>query len=113
MKVLIIDDDDGIRIILSKQLERLGHEADEADDGETGLVKIKNNKYDLIITDLMMNRMNGDELLRNIKDIDIPKVVLTGCNSHDEIVKSVGGLCDKIIYKPWKIKQIEKILESL
>ena len=65
-RVLVVDDEDGVRIILKRYLSQMGLEVDEACEGEAALEKIKSRDYFGVITDLKMPRMNGIELIRTL-----------------------------------------------
>ena len=64
--ILIVDDDDGVRYVLRRVLAA-GHDVIEARDGEEALRIYHREKPDLVITDLSMPGMNGDELIRKLK----------------------------------------------
>lgn len=77
-KVAIIEDDLFIRRLYKNKLSQAGYEVMEADDGEAGLELIKNNKQDLVLLDITMPRMNGFELLgelRKLSDFAGTKVI--------------------------------------
>ena len=65
-KILIIDDERGIRNTLREILADEGHEVEVAEDGKQGLVMAQNKAYDLIFSDIKMPEMDGIELLENI-----------------------------------------------
>jgi CheY-like chemotaxis protein len=68
-RALIIDDEPGIRTILNDYLSKFGLVVDEADDGQTGLEKVKKQKYDYIFTDLKMLNMSGDIFIKQAQQI--------------------------------------------
>ncbi len=75
MKILIVDDQDSMRKALSKIIQELGvKDIVEADDGDTALPKLKEEKIDAIISDVHMKRMSGIELLKAVRnDPDLKK----------------------------------------
>lgn len=81
-KILIIEDEVNIRRVLGKILleENMGYEVEEAEDGVSGLNKIKNTDYDLVLCDIKMPKMDGVELLEAVKKIkpEIPMVMISG-----------------------------------
>ena len=80
MKVLVIDDEEGIRIVYEEFLGMLGHEADVAADGATGLALLQRHVYDLVITDVVMPGMSGvafAEVMRQ-RYPDTPLIVISG-----------------------------------
>jgi CheY-like chemotaxis protein len=78
--VLLVDDDPTIRINLSMQLEEAGFEADQAEDGIEGLVKLRHKLPNVIISNLMMPRMSGIEFISVVRRRfpSIPVIVLSG-----------------------------------
>src|SRR5213075_2306956 len=73
-KILVIDDDLAIRVLLQAVLKRMRFEVELAEDGAVGLERIrKNGQYDLILLDLMMPKVNGYELIDRLGE-DFPAV---------------------------------------
>ena len=66
-KILIIDDERSIRNAIREILEYEKFEVDEAEDGLQGVVKVKGGKYDVILCDIKMPKMDGTEVLERIK----------------------------------------------
>ncbi|HEX6179175.1 MAG TPA: response regulator, partial [Thermoanaerobaculia bacterium] len=68
-RILVIDDDLAIRVLLQAVLKRMKFEVDLAEDGLAGLEKVRGNgSFDLILLDLMMPRLNGYEFIEKIKE---------------------------------------------
>ena len=65
-RVLIVDDDDEIRELLEFDIASSGYFVDTAKDGMEGLNKVLNNTYDIVLLDVMMPKMNGFEVCKNI-----------------------------------------------
>ena len=78
--VLLVDDDPSIREILSEELEEAGFEARQAEDGIDGLVKLRDELPEVIISDLQMPRMSGIEFISVVRRRfpSIPVIVLSG-----------------------------------
>jgi CheY-like chemotaxis protein len=75
-RILIIDDDDGLRQMLVQMLERSGYEVADAGDGREGLAKIRQQSFDLVVTDLIMPDQEGLETIMSIRrDFPTLKVV--------------------------------------
>ena len=64
LRFLVVDDTDDIRELMVRMVERLGHEADEAADGVEAVEALARNHYDLMLLDLSMPRMSGEEVVR-------------------------------------------------
>ena len=105
--ILIVDDEKSIREMLRLFLEMFGLSVEEAENGEVALSKIKNNYYNVVITDIVMPKMKGDQLIEKMAEIgylDNSKVfVVTG--SIDEAVFSNNSVLNQfeieIIKKPF------------
>ena len=77
--ILIVDDEPDLREILSFDFERMGYRVDTAAGGIEALAKFKENRYDLIITDIRMPQGDGLSLLKNLKLlVDVPVICITG-----------------------------------
>jgi CheY-like chemotaxis protein len=87
-RVLIVDDEPDIRFILRHILERGGYEVDEAINGSAALEILEGSNPDLVITDLMMPMMDGNELIERLRSdpatASIPIMSLTG-NPHSSL----------------------------
>jgi DNA-binding NtrC family response regulator len=79
-KILVVDDESGIRNSFRDILDREGYKADEAATGEEALDKLSNDKFDLVLLDLRMPGMGGVEALKHIRDLhgNIPVYIMTG-----------------------------------
>lgn len=117
-RILVIDDDLAIRVLLQAVLKRMKFEVDLAEDGAAGLEKVRNNgEFDLILLDLMMPRLNGYEFIERIGE-SFPQgrphmVVFTAAGKRgvDKIPES--AVCNSIL-KPFDLdKFIEIIGECL
>jgi DNA-binding response OmpR family regulator len=78
-RILVIDDDEGIRKSFNLALEDTGYEVDTAEGGEKGITLEKERKYDLIYLDLNMPGIDGVQTLRKIREIDrdVPVYIIT------------------------------------
>ena len=89
-KILIIDDAGFSRHMLGRIVGAVGHQIIEAENGEEGLTKILEEKPDLVLSDLLMPVMSGEELLAVLKEkqVDIPVIIMT---SGDDSVAFIRG----------------------
>ena len=114
-KILIVDDDEMMREALSSLLLETGAEIDFGENGQVGFEKVKAVKYDLVISDIQMPKMNGVEFLKNVRSISLtePKFVLiTGFSSYtDEQVKKIGA--NNLFHKPFEFDTFLNELDVL
>ena len=131
-KILIVDDEIIILKCILVDLRRADYSVDTAENGEQALAMLEKKKYDLVVTDLMMEGMGGLELLAEIKknSPDMPVIIMTGygeldsaiealrlgaadyllkpCN-NEELILRVGNCIDKVELQK-KVKLYESIL---
>lgn len=107
-RILIVDDDDEIRELLEFDIASSGYFVDSATNGMEGLNKALNNAYDLILLDVMMPKMNGFEVCRNIRQakLSVPVLMLTAKGTIDD--KTTGFDCgaDDYLVKPFDIQEV-------
>lgn len=106
-RVLVVEDDRDIIELLSIHLRDLGCELDSAEEGSSGLEKALNNKYDLIILDVMLPNMDGMEICRRIrgKEIQTPVLMLTAKSEEFDKVLGLEMGADDYITKPFSIRE--------
>jgi len=113
-KVLIVDDEEDILWGLSEELSRHNLEVDTANNGSEALEKIKNKKYDFLITDIRMPGLSGSELLLEAQKIqpDLKVIVMTAYGSEEvkEDVLSKGAI--SYLEKPFDFEQLLDIVEE-
>ncbi len=107
-KILIIDDEKAIRSALMDILEHEKHTVDEAEDGAAGLDKAKKNRFDLVLCDIKMPKMDGLELLDKLQahDPDLPVVMISGHGTIDTAVDALKKGAFDFIQKPPDINRI-------
>ncbi|MBE0391408.1 DNA-binding NtrC family response regulator [Flavobacterium sp. 7E] len=103
-KILIIEDEAAIRRVLTKILseENDTYEVEDAEDGIIGFEKIKNNDYDLVLCDIKMPKMDGVELLEEVKKIkpEIPMVMISGHGDMETAINTMRMGAFDYISKP-------------
>ena len=92
-KILIIEDEPAIRRVLVKILseESDSYQVEEAEDGALGFEKIKNNDYDLVLCDIKMPKMDGEELLEAVKKIK-PETVIVMISGHGDMETAINTM---------------------
>jgi len=107
-RILIVDDDTEIRDLLEFDISSSGYHTDTASDGMEGLNKALNNKYDLILLDVMMPKMNGFEVCKNIRQakINIPILMLTAKGTIGDKTTGFDSGADDYLVKPFDIQEV-------
>lgn len=117
-RILIIEDEVKITEILTEFLLEYGYAVDNAYDGIEGLDMFKNNKYDLILLDIMMPKIDGFAVLEIIRrDSNIPIIMITAIEDEESQMKGFDLLVDDYIVKPFSmnlvIRRIEAVLRRM
>lgn len=114
-RVLIVDDDPGIRDTISQIIEELGYDPETAADGMDALELLDVGAYLCVFTDIMMPKMTGIELIKKIKarDISLPIIVITGYASLEIAIDAMKCGASDFISKPFKVSQIELLLSKV
>jgi len=107
-KILVVDDEESVRDILQEILEVEGFKPDFASDGEKAIKMLEKKEYDLVITDLMMPKKGGLEVLEKAKEHyhDIVVLMLTGHGTLESAIKSIQLGANDYITKPFKMTDI-------
>ncbi|MEJ2048751.1 MAG: response regulator [Calditrichota bacterium] len=107
-RVLIVDDDHSSRIFLQKIIEREGYQSKLFAKGEDALKELRQKPYELIITDLIMEEMNGIEVLKGAKSIDphIGVIILTGHASIQTAIEALRLGASDYLAKPINIDEL-------
>jgi len=103
-KILLIEDEEPIRRVLLKILteENKGYDITESEDGKDGFLKLTKEDYDLVLCDIKMPKMDGVEVLQNVREngIDIPFIMLTGHGNISTAVEAMKAGAFDFISKP-------------
>ncbi|MDX9750154.1 MAG: sigma-54 dependent transcriptional regulator [Flavobacteriales bacterium] len=106
--ILIIDDEKAIRYALREILEHEGHKVEEAEDGAAGVEKARKGRFQLVMCDIKMPRMDGLEVLEKLQahDPDLPVVMISGHGTIDTAVDALKKGAFDFIQKPPDINRI-------
>ena len=112
-KILVVDDEKNIREGLKKSLELDGFKAITAEDGVEALKLFELEEIDLIISDLKMPNMSGEELLKRVMDLstDTPFIILTGHGTVENAVESMREGAYDFLTKPVNLKKLTLIVK--
>ena len=106
MKVLIVDDEERIRILIKEYCLNEGYNVLEASDGKEALDIIKDNKVDILVLDIMMPNMDGLTAYSEIKKYNIPTIILSARNEeYDKLIGFDMGV-DDYVTKPFSPKEL-------
>ena len=107
-RILIVDDDEEIRELLEFDIAQSGYTVDTAKDGVEGLHKALNNAYDLILLDVMMPKMNGFDVCKNIRQarLAIPVLMLTAKGTIEDKTDGFDSGADDYLVKPFDIQEV-------
>jgi DNA-binding NtrC family response regulator len=114
-KVLIIDDDAGLRRALADRLDFWGHTTEQAADGQAALETVARREFDLILLDLTMPRMTGMEVLRNLHESGCAAdvVILTAHGSIGNAVEAIRLGATDFLVKPTDFDLLKAVVERL
>ncbi len=106
-KVLIVEDDESINSLIRVALTKHGLSCTQAFSGSEGLLNFKNDKFDLIIMDLMMPGMTGESLTRTIRETSmVPIIVISAKSSLDSKMDLFEMGADDFLAKPFEVKEL-------
>jgi len=107
-RILVIEDDPSIVLGLRMNLEAEGYSVQVAEDGESGLAQAKQDGPDLIILDIMLPRLNGFEVLRQLRaeDVRIPTIVLSARDAELDIVMGLEFGAEDYVTKPFGLAEL-------
>jgi signal transduction histidine kinase/ActR/RegA family two-component response regulator len=114
-RILVVEDEDEVRQLLSDILASEGHEVESAANGSEGIEVFSHNTFDLVFSDLGMPDMSGWEVADEIKRINnkAPVILVTGWNVEINNSEKRTDSVDKIIQKPFEVKQVLRTVQEV
>ncbi len=115
-KILIVDDDATLRIVLKRHLENRGYLVQSVDSGEKALAQFEDDPPDLVVSDVMMPGMDGFEFCRRLRSTRpgqlVPLIFLSSCTETEDRVQGhqMGG--DDYLVKPFEPKELIAKIEA-
>lgn len=115
LNILLVDDEDHLQEVLGLLLELDGHKVTTAYNGQEALEKAKNNKFDLVVTDLKMPGMTGLEMAKEFKNTnpDIHIIMITGYPTVETATEALKLGCDDYIAKPFHMDRMREIIKKI
>ena len=114
IKILVADDDRGIREVLENFLKNEGCHVKTASDGLDTLEKAKSEKFDIVVVDLMMPGADGLEILKSCKqlDPDILFIMITGCASLETALTAIKEGAYDYVTKPFRLEEMQIAIKN-
>ena len=101
-KILVIDDEDDIRLFVCTRLQRAGYETSEAPDGLEGLRRFYSDRPDLVVLDIAMPEMDGWQVLERIREVSsVPVLMLTAAAQERDKIRGLTEGADDYVTKPF------------
>lgn len=114
-EILILEDDAVLLETLADFLHQFGHKISAMYDGETALDAIYTKRYDLLILDVNVPKMNGFNVLKALREANIktPAIFITSLNSLDDLETGYASGADDYLRKPFELKELHLRVEAL
>jgi DNA-binding NtrC family response regulator len=111
--LLVIEDKDSMREMLSKTLEAEGYDVETAKDGERGVERAKEKKYDVVLTDLKLPRMDGIEVLTTLKELDhdVAVILMTAYGTIEKAVEAMREGAFDFLTKPFDTDHLSVLIK--
>ncbi|OZU88464.1 response regulator [Virgibacillus indicus] len=114
-KILVVDDQPGIRMLLTDILENEGYSVSTANTGKQGLEEINSRSYDLVILDYKLPVIDGSQVLKEIETggIVLPAILISGL--AEDITKEAENysFVKNVLAKPFNVEDISKTVKSI
>ena len=113
-KILVVEDEKDIQNIIKAFLENAGYKVETADDGLDGINIIQKDKFDLVLLDIMMPKIDGFVVCEMIrKNSNVPIIILTALTDEESQLKGFDKLADDYITKPFSMPIVLKHIEAI
>lgn len=116
-KILIVEDDESVRILAARALERIGHQIEMAGDGAAGLERISQagGGYDLVVSDIRMPGMDGIEMAKAAARLfpGLRIMLVTGYADQRERAADLDGVIVDVVQKPFTLAEMRGRVERV
>ncbi len=112
--ILVVDDEPGIREFLQIMLEREGYEVSCAANGSEAIARFRKKRYDVVLADVRMPKVNGFEVLTKVKELssETKVIMITAYASYESAVESMKEGAYDYITKPFNVDEVKMIIEN-
>ena len=111
-RILIVDDDQGLRDMVAAGLNEAGYETEQAADGAQAVLRLQHHDIDVILLDIGLPRMSGLDVLASARTLPTPPrvVMMTGDDTVDTVLRAVKGQAERYVLKPVTAEQIVDVV---
>jgi DNA-binding NtrC family response regulator len=115
LKILVVDDEEIVRLTLSAMFHHLGHTAECVNDGLAGKQSLENNKYDAAFVDMRMPGLDGMNLLKWSRQnrLDLPIVIMSGHGGEDSRDEAMQSGAYAFLSKPFSLAEVKGLIEKI
>jgi DNA-binding NtrC family response regulator len=114
-RLLVVDDETNLRLVIQKELRRLGHETEVAGDGEEAWELLEQNDFEVMLCDISMPRLSGIDLLRRVRErLQNPPetIMLTGHATVDTAIEAMKLGAYDYLTKPYRIMELSALVKQ-
>jgi len=113
-KILVVDDNNVLLIVVSKMLSLLGYEVSSADSGENGLNVFRKSNFEIVLSDYDMPGMDGVAFACSVKKCSprTPVVIMTG-SGRESVFSRKSTAVDEVISKPFTLAEIDETIQNV
>jgi two-component system cell cycle response regulator CpdR len=113
-RILVAEDDKAVREFIGRALDHAGHEVSSVNDGLAALEALRANCYDLLVSDIMMPRLDGVSLALKVSKEwpDMGIMLMTGFAHERQRAHNLDALSHEVISKPFSLKQITEAVRK-
>jgi two-component system, NtrC family, nitrogen regulation response regulator NtrX len=114
-RILVVDDEEALRTVLSTELSSEGYEVSTASDGHDAIELVKDNNYDLVLLDIKMPNVDGFEVLKFVKGVkpEIKVIMLTGFADLKNAIESKRLGAEDFVSKPYDLVDLLTTIERV
>ncbi|MDH5717117.1 MAG: response regulator [Spirochaetia bacterium] len=115
LKILVADDNDVNQLLMSKMLQKMGHDVDLVENGQKAVEAASKKNYDIIFMDIQMPVMNGIDATKIILETVVPKPVIVAVTANvfdEDKIKCINAGMKDHIGKPFKMEDLQNAINS-